>query len=241
MTTTTIQPDNLALAGLENDKGMLLTVARILLADIYWDEDRSNEYHRASKKSFWEQDLMKRPETPQIPDETDALIRMAALTGRIEQAWGESFYSVARRICPDDQIQLEVHEDLLYYTCMACIGRGIGPEDMAIAKFPEELDGAPIHIENPMLFQLALLDKPEPTEESNRTTSFTPAQMEIVSDWVDNTANDVARQINLLSPLLTDLDKRPRQVYSPEQPDVFFRYVHQAMLEDLIDELKDRV
>jgi hypothetical protein len=151
---TTKRPDGLALAGLGLDKPLLLRVARILLADIYWDDDREREYDGS------ERELMKRPETPQIQDEIDALIRMAHICGRIEQAWGESFYSLARRLCPPDQTQEDVQEDLVYYTIMACIGHGIGPSECSrIDRFDEDMDQAPIHIDsNPMLFQLSLIE-----------------------------------------------------------------------------------
>jgi len=158
MTTTTIKPDGLALAGLGLDKGLLLRVARCLLADIYWDDDQETQYRADCKvrSEPWIRELMKRPETPQVPDETDALIRMAHICGRIEQAWGESFYSVARRICKHDEVKEEVQEDLVYYALMAAMGHGVGPQD--VDGFPEELDASPINIENPMLYQLALLE-----------------------------------------------------------------------------------
>jgi hypothetical protein len=156
--TTKIKPDGLALAGLANDKPMLLAIARLLLADLYWDDENEALYRAGGGQ---EKCLEKRPETPEVPDETDALIRMAALTGRIEQAWGESFYSIARRICPPDVVPQSVHSDLMYHTIMGCIGHGINAADMEIAQFPEELDTAPIRIENPMLFQLSLLDAAE--------------------------------------------------------------------------------
>ena len=146
---TTTQSTGLALAGLGLDKDMLLRVARILLADVYWDEDREGEY------DGYERQLMERPETPQVPDELDAVMRLSHICGRIEQAWGESFYSIAERITSSVQIREEIQENLVYYALMACIGHGIGPCD--VECFPEELSNAPIHIENPMYHQLDLL------------------------------------------------------------------------------------
>jgi len=157
---TPIKPDNLALAGLKLDKPMLLRVARILLADLYWDEDQEGEYRAKSHtEEPFHAEIMNRPETPQIPDVTDAIIRMAHICGRIEQAWGESFYSVARRLTPPDQIADQVQEDIVYYTIMACIGHGIDANCIdRIDRFDDNLDPSPIRIENPMLFQLSLLE-----------------------------------------------------------------------------------
>jgi hypothetical protein len=161
MTTITSQPDKLALAGLGLDKPMLLRVARILLADIYWDDEQESLYHDTCAMNDRPviRDLMDRPETPQVSDEVDALIRMAGICGRIEQAWGESFYSVARRIHETERAntktQEELQEDLVYYALMAAIGHGVGPCD--VEGFPPELEASPINIENPMLFQLSLL------------------------------------------------------------------------------------
>jgi len=154
---TPIKPDNLALAGLKLDKPMLLRVARILLADLYWDEDQEGEYRAKSHtEEPFHAEIMNRPETPQIPDETDAIIRMAHICGRIEQAWGESFYSLAQRICKQHEVAEQVQENLVYCACMAAIGHGVGPQD--VDGFPKELDPSPIRIENPMLFQLSLLE-----------------------------------------------------------------------------------
>lgn len=153
MSTKTMPPDGLALAGLGLNKPMLLNVARVLLADVFWDEDREGEYEGNVR------DIMDRPETPQVPDELDALMKMSHICGRIEQAWGESFYSVARRVLGSDEPKPKFEkalEDLVYYTIMACIGHGIGPDE--IDGFAETgNDPAPIHIENPLDHQLDLL------------------------------------------------------------------------------------
>lgn len=76
---------------------------------------------------------------------------------------------------------------------------------------------------------------------TQKTTSWTDAQMPVVSDWVDHMANEISQRINLVAASVRKLDNRPRQVWSEAQPDVYFRYVEQAMLEDLIAELQDRV
>jgi hypothetical protein len=55
------------------------------------------------------------------------------------------------------------------------------------------------------------------------------------SDTALEVANYLCVRINAWAPLITKLDQRPKQVWSEEQPDVFFRYVAQAMLEDIIE------
>ena len=160
--TTTIKPTGLALAGLGLDKEFLLTVARTLLSDVYWDEEREGEYRDDCRERGFavEREIMKRSQTPQVPDETVALIKMAHICGRIEQAWGESFFSIARRICPPQRIQEKLLEDLIYYTLMSCIGHGIGPDE--VAGFSDTgLSSSPIRIENPMQYQLEWLGSRE--------------------------------------------------------------------------------
>ncbi len=79
------------------------------------------------------------------------------------------------------------------------------------------------------------------TEKTAKTTSWTEPQMQVVSKWVDHMADEVIQRIQHVAASVRKLDKRPREVYSEAQPDVYFRYVEQAMLEDLIVELQDRV
>ena len=74
-----------------------------------------------------------------------------------------------------------------------------------------------------------------------RTTSWTAQQKTKVDNWVLTTADEIAKSINRHAPKIKILDQRPRQIYSEEQPDVFFPYVSQGMLEDLIAELSSRV
>ena len=76
---------------------------------------------------------------------------------------------------------------------------------------------------------------------SERTTSFTPGQKEIVDVYVMRVADKVCEDINSVAPGIQVLDERPRKTYSPSLPDVFFPYVNQAILEDLIAELQSRV
>ena len=76
---------------------------------------------------------------------------------------------------------------------------------------------------------------------TSKTTSWTAEQKQRVDNWVEHMADEIGERINLLAVSLRKIDKRPRQCYSPEQPDVFFPHVAQGMLEDLIAELEDRV
>jgi len=80
--------------------------------------------------------------------------------------------------------------------------------------------------------------KRQPTE---KTKSWTDAQMEVVAKWTNHMADEISQRINLLAASVRKLDNRPRETWTPEKPDVYFRYVEQAMLEDLIAELQDRV
>jgi len=79
------------------------------------------------------------------------------------------------------------------------------------------------------------------TERTERTTSFTPEQKAIVDEFIPQLADKISQIINEVAPGLRAMDDRPRQTYSPEQPDVYFPYVAQALLEDLIAELQERV
>lgn len=79
------------------------------------------------------------------------------------------------------------------------------------------------------------------TPEYPKTTSWTPEQKAAVDEWVQATADVIANSINARSQSIQAMDDRPKQVWSEEKPDVFFRYVAQGMLEDLISELVERV
>jgi hypothetical protein len=65
-------------------------------------------------------------------------------------------------------------------------------------------------------------------------TSFTEAQRAQVTAFLGPIVNHALTAINERAPHITALDNRPRKTYSPDDPDVFFHYVAQAMLEDLI-------
>ena len=55
----------------------------------------------------------------------------------------------------------------------------------------------------------------------------------------DNVGEMVEAHCNIYGPHLKTLDKRPNQVYSDAQPEVFFPYTSQALLEDLICACED--
>jgi len=152
---------NIPLAGHGLNKDTLLSVAWWLLLDIYWDDEMEAEYRKTctDRGDKWEHNLVDRPVSPAVPDELDALMKLSYICGRIEQAWGESFYSVSRRMVnPDQQAHLnkeELMQTLIYRTIMACIGHGTGPNDDG--NFPGELLTSPISFENPMQYQLDIL------------------------------------------------------------------------------------
>lgn len=77
--------------------------------------------------------------------------------------------------------------------------------------------------------------------DTPRTTSWTPEQKARIDDFVTRTADEACRRIETIAPALEALDKRPKVTWTPEQPDVFMRYVQQGILEDLIAELQERV
>lgn len=73
------------------------------------------------------------------------------------------------------------------------------------------------------------------------TTSFTPGQRGEVDVIIRDLCDIVAATINRETPRILAMDSRPRKAYSPEEPNVYFPYVNQAILEDLIEELKTMV
>lgn len=75
----------------------------------------------------------------------------------------------------------------------------------------------------------------------SKTTSWSPSQQAWVDEWIIGTADDLSRQINGQARLLTAKDDRPKQIWTEDQPDVFFPYAAQGLLEDLITELQSRV
>lgn len=74
-----------------------------------------------------------------------------------------------------------------------------------------------------------------------RTTSWTADQKRRVDSWVRATADECCKGIKTIAPSLEALDKRLHQSWTKEQPDVYFPYVQQGILEDLIAELQERV
>lgn len=70
---------------------------------------------------------------------------------------------------------------------------------------------------------------------------WTPEQKKIVDAVVGDLAKYCTMRINSRTSTILSLDKRPRETYTPENPDVFFPYVAQGMLEELISELQKRV
>lgn len=76
---------------------------------------------------------------------------------------------------------------------------------------------------------------------AQRTTSFTPEQETAVNTIVMELADHCAIRINAEATDIKDMDHRPKETYTPKNPDVFFPYVAKGMLENLIHELGSRV
>ena len=152
--------ENIPLACLGIDRVLLSEVARILWCDVYWTDEREEEY-RQTHGALWVQDITCRPETPDVPVLDVALFSLFYSVGRIEQAWGRSFWSVAAEMYSEvyadrgdnpERFRGKL-EELVYRTIMACIGHGIDASDDC-EGWPEELDLAPISIENPLQDQV---------------------------------------------------------------------------------------
>lgn len=73
------------------------------------------------------------------------------------------------------------------------------------------------------------------------TTSWTPAQKALVDKWLLAKADEICTAINAQASHLLSLDNRPKKVWSERQPNVFFAYAAQGLLEDLIATLQERV
>ncbi len=71
-----------------------------------------------------------------------------------------------------------------------------------------------------------------------RTRSFTPEQVDGINKILSPLVSHCILQINGHAKRILAMDKRPRQVHTDEQPNVFMPYVAQGMLEDLIAELQ---
>ncbi len=74
-----------------------------------------------------------------------------------------------------------------------------------------------------------------------KTTSWSSVQKALVDKWLFIKTDELLQEINEQARQLMELDDRPRQTYSAEQPDVFFPYAAQGLLEDLIATLEERV
>lgn len=73
------------------------------------------------------------------------------------------------------------------------------------------------------------------------TTSFTPKQAEMVEPLVDEMVKHCMTRIQANAPGIKALDARPKEPWTKEKPDVFFHYVAQGMLEELISRLQEQV
>jgi len=69
---------------------------------------------------------------------------------------------------------------------------------------------------------------------SNLTRSFTRRQRREVNPILDELAVRCIERINAEASRIRAIDRRPHETWSEEKPQVFFQYVSQAMLEDLI-------
>ena len=74
-----------------------------------------------------------------------------------------------------------------------------------------------------------------------KTKSFTPEQRVEVDRVICTLVITVCNTINEAAIKIAAMDKRPRRVWSEAEPEVFFPYVGQAMLEEIIDDLQERV
>ncbi len=76
---------------------------------------------------------------------------------------------------------------------------------------------------------------------TDKTTSFTPEQQAEVDKVLTGLLKTIEPILNREGLRIRNMDKRPNIDWTEAQPDVFFPYVIQAMLEDLIAELQARV
>lgn len=74
-----------------------------------------------------------------------------------------------------------------------------------------------------------------------KTTCWTDAQKAAVNEVLSELRAHIHEVIAAHYARIKEMDKRPKQVWSKEQPDVFFPYVRQGMLEDLIADLVEDV
>ena len=74
-----------------------------------------------------------------------------------------------------------------------------------------------------------------------KSECWTDSQKQEVDRWVRQTADAIYADINARQVAITAMDDRPHQIWREKQPNVFFPYAAQAMLEDLIAELTGHV
>ncbi|KKN50725.1 hypothetical protein LCGC14_0629870 [marine sediment metagenome] len=74
-----------------------------------------------------------------------------------------------------------------------------------------------------------------------KTQSFTREQRREVDEVLSELLGKIRATFKNASERILKMDKRPKMGCTTEEPDVFFPYVKQAMLEDLIVELEARV
>jgi len=74
-----------------------------------------------------------------------------------------------------------------------------------------------------------------------KTQSFTREQRKEVNEILSDLVTGIQNTFHSASERILKMDKRPKEGWTQENPDVFFPYVKQAMLEDLVVELESRV
>ena len=70
---------------------------------------------------------------------------------------------------------------------------------------------------------------------------FTPEQQIEIDLVLGRLVADCVEAINAHAGRIKEMDKRPKQTYTKEQPAVFMPYVAQGMLEELIGRLQEGV
>jgi hypothetical protein len=114
--------------------------ARSLWLLSYWDDDRMRAYREVTGRSPIQTYGQQMESWPAPPVDHGVVFQVKRLVERIQVAWGWTFTDVAARMG-------EPLHRVMYYTVMACIGHGVGPNDDG--KFPEGLDESPVRAEDP--------------------------------------------------------------------------------------------
>lgn len=89
--------------------------------------------------------------------------------------------------------------------------------------------------------RITALDWQPGDQVPGRTTGFTPEQIAEINEVLAPIISNAVKQINSNAKRIMEMDKRPQQTRTDEQPDVFMPYVAKGMLEDLIAELQELV